>query len=395
VNVSELIASGENRPAVRYCRRCAAELPPGDQPANCLACGLQYDAARRETFDTHRTSSRWKFWLPGFLLSVTVGTLAYAACLQGGDMGYALFFAVPVSFGAILGYATRVQTWCYVVLGILAIASVVFMLVSMNLAGIFCGFTLGIIFLVPMFVGLSCGILLRVVLIAGRWDHAWYFRWYVWLIAALPLVGQQIESALPRREVIAVVQTGLTVDATPAEAWNAIMFYEDVEHAPPWLLHFALPKPIRSEGNKEREGEVVRCFYNCGTISKRISRVVPQRKLSFEVVQAVMRSENYAELKDGSFEIEPVGERQSRITLTTRYERKLRPAWVWEPIERKVIHTLHGHVLEGMRRKAAGDRRQDEEQQQPPYQPPNAEPAAPKVAQRLSLRNPAGMEAVP
>lgn len=338
---------------------------------------MQYDPARRETYDTHPTSSRWKFWLPGFLLSVTVGTLAYAACLQTGDMGYALFFAVPVSFGAILGYATRMQTWAYVVVGILAIASVVFALISFSLAGIFCGFTLGVIFLIPTFFGMACGIALRSILIASRWDHAWYFRWYVWLIAVLPLGAQQIDSAIPWRQEIAVVETGLTVDATPEEAWNAIMFYEDVEHAPPWLLHLALPQPIRSEGNKEREGEVVRCFYNCGTISKRISRVERPRRLSFEVVEAVMRSENYAELKDGSFEIEPVGERQSRITLTTRYERKLRPAWIWEPIERKVIHTLHGHVLEGMRRKAETVKPETEPDE--PYRPPAME-RPPKVA---------------
>jgi hypothetical protein len=309
-------------------------------------------------------------------MSVTVGTLAYAACLQTGEMGYALFFAVPVSFGAILGYACRLQTWAFVSLGLVTICAVVLALVSLNLAGIFCGFTLGVIFLIPMFFGLLFGVLLRSILIACRWDHAWYFRWYVWLIAALPLVGQQIESALPRRQEIAVVKTSLTVDATPLEAWNAIMFYEDVEHPPPWLLHLALPQPIRSEGNKQKEGEVVRCFYNCGTISKRISRVEPERRLSFEVVEAVMRSENYANLRDGSFEIEPVEPSQSRITLTTRYERKLHPAWVWEPIERKVIHTLHEHVLEGMRRKAQN---REPDPKVDPYQPPTAAPR-PKVA---------------
>jgi hypothetical protein len=378
--VTDLAAGNKPAPPAKFCLRCSAELPADSGPLLCPHCGLQFDPQRSETYASHRSSSRWKFWLPGFLLSVTVGTLAYAACLQGGDMGYALFFAVPVSFGAILGYATRIQTWALVFLAILTIASVIFALLAMNLAGVFCGFTLGVIFLAPTFFGLIFGVLLRSILIATRWDHAWYFRWYVWLIAAMPVIGQQIESAFPRRHEIAVVQTGLTVDATPQEAWNAILFYEDVQHAPPWLLHLALPKPIRSEGNKERPGEVVRCFYNCGTICKRISRVERPRRLSFDVVQAIMRSENYAELKDGSFEIEPLGPRQSRITLTTRYERKLKPAWIWEPIERKVIHTLHGHVLEGMRRKA--------ENEPPPapmpekrYQPP-AERFEPRVARR-------------
>jgi hypothetical protein len=381
-DVSETAEVGQTATSAIYCLRCAAALP-AERPAICPVCGLQYDPARTETYATHRSSSRWKFWLPGFLLSVTVGTLAYAGCLQTGDMGYALFFAVPVSFGAILGYATRVQTWALVFLGILAITTVIFTLIAMNLAGIFCGFTLGIIFLVPTFAGLLCGVLLRAILIATRWDHAWYFRWYVWLIAVSPLIAQQIESAFPHRHEIAVVQTGLTVDATPEEVWNAIMFYEDVQHAPPWLLHLALPKPIRSEGNKQQEGNIVRCFYNCGTISKRISQVQRPRKLSFEVVEVVMRSENYANLKDGSFEIEPVGTRQSRITLTTRYQRKLTPAWIWEPIERKVIHTLHGHVLEGMRRKAENQEPEEKPKEDEPYEQQDRQRQTPRVAVRM------------
>lgn len=342
--------------AVRpYCRRCGCELVVVDQPAICSSCGLQYDPARPETYQTHRSSSRWKFWLPGFLVSVLVGTLTYAGCLQtGGEMGWSLFVAVPISFGAILGYACRMQTWAFAVLGIVAIVSVVFCLISGSLAGVFCGFILGIMFLLPTFVGLACGVVLRVILIGRRWDHAWYFRWFAWLIAALPLIGQQIEDCFPRRTEVAVIKTGLTMDATPEEAWNAIMFYEDVEHAPPWLLHLALPQPIRSEGNKQNEGEIVTCFYNSGEIKKRISRVDAPRKLAFDVVEIQMRSENYARLKNGSFEIEGRGENQCQITLTTRFQRKLQPAFVWEPIERKVIHTLHGHVLEGMRRKAEG-----------------------------------------
>jgi hypothetical protein len=377
--MTEAMPHDEPNPAATpFCRRCTGQLPKIDQPANCPSCGLQYDLSRPDTYATHRGSSRWKFWLPGFFLSVALGTLSYALCLQTGNMGTALFFAVPVSFGAILGYGTRMQTWAYVVLGTVAICSVIFLLISLNLAGLFCGFTLGIIFLIPTFVGLVCGVLLRLFLIASGWDHAWYFRWYVWLIAASPLIGQQIENLIPYGPDIAVVNTGLTIDATPQEAWNAIMFYEEVEHSPPWLLHLALPKPIRSEGNKQNEGEVVRCFYDCGTIHKRISKVEPARRLSFDVVEVKMRSENYASLLDGSFEIEPVGTKQARITLTTRFERKLRPAWVWKPIERKVIHTLHGHVLEGMRRKT--EKIHTEENSDLPHGPNADEKPAPHVA---------------
>ena len=65
---------------------------------------------------------------------------------------------------------------------------------------------------------------------------------------------------------------------------------------------------------------------------------------------------------------------------------KLRPAFIWEPIERRVIHTLHGHVLEGMRRKAEGPQANDKPP--PPYEPQDSKlylPPLATVAMPLSI----------
>ena len=34
--------------------------------------------------------------------------------------------------------------------------------------------------------------------------------------------------------------------------------------------------------------------------------------------------------------------------MRTRYRRHLYPKWLWEPIERIVVRSLHEHVLKGM-----------------------------------------------
>jgi len=299
--------------------------------------------------------SRWKFWLPGFLAAVASGVISYSLCLQGGEMGWALFVAVPISFGTILGYGTRVSTWAYAALSIVGIFAVVLALISLNMAGFFCGATLGVFFLFPVAVGVIVGVVLRGLLIANGWDHRWYLRWYVWAFVLLPYGVQGVELLLPGREEVRVVRTDLHVQATPEEAWDAIMFYEDVEHDPPWLLHLALPKPQHSEGSLHKEGEVVRCFYDSGYLAKRISRVVPNRLVEFEVVEQKIGAERNVKLLGGSFEVQPSASGGTHIVVKTRYQRTLEPTFMWEGTERKVIHTLHGHVLEGMRRKAEGD----------------------------------------
>src|SRR5205085_9412853 len=131
--------------------------------------------------------------------------------------------------------------------------------------------------------------------------------------------------------------TELTLPVAPQQAWNGIMFYEEVEHAPPWLLRLALPKPLRSVGDKRRVGETVRCLYDRGYLSKRITGVDEGRRLSFEVVEQHLHFERDITLRDGSFEVLPAERGGAIVVLTTRYEPRLSPRWLWEPMERRIV----------------------------------------------------------
>jgi hypothetical protein len=366
----------------RYCLKCQAPLPAAGDNPKCTECGWQFNPDDPATYRTHQSLSRWTYWFPGFCLAVASGVISYAICLQSGEMGLALFIAVPISIGAILGYGTR-PTWAILILlGIAAVGSVVLALVSMNFAGFFCGLTLSLIFVVPVMGGIVLGLLLRAWLMHRKWDHRWYFPLIFFI--ALPYAVQGIENVLPRRVELAIVRTGLTVHATPQEAWNAIMFYEEVEHAPPWLLRLALPKPIKSVGDKRKEGETIRCFYDRGHLCKRISQCEPGRLLAFEVTEQELHFERDVLLRDGSFEISPSGPETTRITLTTRYQRRLSPRWLWEPIERRVVHNLHGHVLKGMKEHAEKSQNPTPADDNPRYRQPDSTVAIP-VAQRSSL----------
>jgi hypothetical protein len=338
-------------PDPKYCLNCNQALYATGQ-AECTACGTAYDTNDPLTCRDTPLFLRWKFWFPGLCLSIASGVVSYAFCLTSGELGFALFVAVPISFGAILGYATRAHVWLLAMLGLVACGSVALALVGGGFAGFFCGITLGLIFIVPALLGIFSGLALRGFLKSSHWDQRWFLPLLFFL--ALPYVVQTVENQLPRRRQLVTVRTELSVHATPREAWQAVMFYEQVQHSPPWLLRLALPKPHRSEGDKTRVGEVVRCYYDRGYLAKRISRVQPQRRLEFEVVEQHLHFERDIRLLDGSFAIGQTSSGCTSILLTTRYERLLSPAVLWEPLERHVVHTLHEHVLEGMRRKAEG-----------------------------------------
>jgi hypothetical protein len=151
------------------------------------------------------------------------------------------------------------------------------------------------------------------------------------------------------------VSTSTTFDFPVGPTWDAIVFYEQVEHEAPFLLTMALPRPARTEGHKEGVGDVQKCIYEKGYLVKTITHFDKPRLLAFDVTEQHLDFEHDVVVLDGSFILQPMAKDKTRVVLTTRYRRLLRPAWLWEPVERMVIHTLHGHVLDGMRRRAGGE----------------------------------------
>ena len=338
-----------------YCLRCGAKLYQ-TPVSECQKCRFQFNPADPQTYAAEPLKvSGLKRWLPGFCLSVTVGVISYAMLASIGEMGLALFFAVPFAVGALLGFTVRMGDAllgrvAIGVMAIVAIVCVVCMLSLSNFVGMFCGLYLSAIFLTPVVFGVVIGVLIRACLQATRFAHCYYLP--ILLIIAFPFGVQAVEYLFPHPIDIATVHTELILPASAADSWNSLMFYEDVDHEPPWLLKLALPRPVRGEGVMGQVGDTRRCIYENGYLTKQITERVEQRRLAFTVVEQHLHFERDVRLLSGSFELDPINSRQTRMTLTTKYERLLRPAWLWKPAEIKIVRTLHTHVLEGVRLKS-------------------------------------------
>jgi hypothetical protein len=140
------------------------------------------------------------------------------------------------------------------------------------------------------------------------------------------------------------------------------MFYEQVEHEPPWILTVGLPRPLGTDGDGWSVGQVKRCRYERGCyLVKEITACDEERLLAFRVIEQHLPLEgckrrcNDYTLTGGSFTFEPLPNGRTRGVLTTQYDRRMRPSFLFEPIERRIIHALHAHVLEGMRRQLGKD----------------------------------------
>jgi hypothetical protein len=101
-------------------------------------------------------------------------------------------------------------------------------------------------------------------------------------------------------------------------------------------------------------GDEKACVYDKGRLVKRITERGPQKRLAFRVVEQGFERHAMT-LSGGSFEFERAAGDLDRtlVTLSTSYHPHLGPRWCWRPFEQLTVHTLHGHVLQGMAEKAA------------------------------------------
>lgn len=144
------------------------------------------------------------------------------------------------------------------------------------------------------------------------------------------------------------ITTRMQLPAPPERVWSSLKFYEEVPSRPGALLRIGLPAPVRSEGDKLRVGGTVRCVYEGGYVLKRTTSTEPPNVLRFEVLEQRLGLERCLSLSDGVYEIRTVPG-GSEMALTTKYRGHLRPRAMFRPLEARLTHEIHGHILAGMR----------------------------------------------
>lgn len=277
------------------------------------------------------------------------------------QVGWALVLGLPICMGAVLGYTSsprRFRIWQKVIIAILMFCGFMLLLGLASLSdlvglgpglgmGMFCMVMLGMIFILPFMLGDWLGYVMR------RRDERKKRNWKwvkVVVFLLLPFGLDAAERLVPRGEDLARVETRAVFQASQEEAWNAIVFFEQMEQEPPFLLRLALPRPVGTVGSKTEIGDTSRCEYENGYLVKKITKREEGRVLGFRVIEQRIHFEHDLELREGSFRLEPgPGPGTTLVTLKTTYRRLTYPAFIWQPAETLILHTLHGHVLEGMR----------------------------------------------
>jgi hypothetical protein len=154
--------------------------------------------------------------------------------------------------------------------------------------------------------------------------------------------------SLPGSTAISVV-TSMELTAPAGDVWDRLMFYEQVEEPPPWLLRLLLPIPLRTEGRPRAVGDEIRCVYQGGDLSKRVTGMTRGWNYEFEVARQNLALLGGIRLVGGSYTLIPLASGSTRLALKTLYTSPWRPRWLCGWIEEKICHLFHRHILKAMR----------------------------------------------
>lgn len=337
-----------------YCNRCLSNLAPVNDYGNiCKACGHEvlYDSSSVKITENNFPKH---FILYGFLPALVIGFLSYLIIYlfftgnsQMKQMGTALFFIVPACTGITLGYFLRpmqnVFKRGFTAIGLaLALGLVIF---SFKMSGLACITILIMIFVLPVYIGTLIGRAFR--LWNSRRITARIYSTPIAIFFLFPILFGAIEQHYFEITPVHTVTTQVVVDAPKEIVWKTLRFYEHVKQEPPLLLKLGLPIPIRAIGNHKNIGDITSCEYEGGGfIKKKITTIIHNKELSFDVIEQSLHFEHDLTLKGGSILLSSTNNGLATIvTMKTSYESYVRPNWFWQYNMDAVIKSLHKFVI--------------------------------------------------
>lgn len=160
--------------------------------------------------------------------------------------------------------------------------------------------------------------------------------------------------ALVRAPIPEVVVTRRAFAASPQKTWEGLIFFEQIDRRPPFLLRRLLPLPLRMEGRKSEVGDEASCIYEGGYLVKGVTGSEPTRRYEFAISEQTLEIGGGIRLLGGSYVLHELPGGRTEVALTTRFFSPRRPRWLWKRIEAAVCHRFHSFILSAMGERIEG-----------------------------------------
>ena len=280
----------------------------------------------------------------GLMLGVCVALYCSLALLIDGQQTVSLIFIFPFCLGIVIGRMDDAHgppsTILTVLMNLFFYLSVFVTLILIGLIGPLCGLIMAACGFVPFAMGVPIGIRLRPPP-PDRWSGP-----FLWLFVGTFLACEVETAMLPPPQTMSQT-TSILLEATPAEVFDALIFYEDCDHDAPFWFSIGFPRPLGPATPAKEVGVEQLCLFTKGWVKKRIDVWEFGEALEFEVLDHEIGFERSVRLLRGGYRLERV-HGGTRLSATTVYQANLTNRFLWAPIERVLCRDFHEYLLEGV-----------------------------------------------
>lgn len=311
--------------------------------------------------ERERPTSRAPGVVHGLMAGVAIVVLAVlVSAVTFGAYGYGLFVMTPLTVGLTTGYLVNRSVdqgggeTVRLVLGAAGLGSLA--LVVLALEGAVCIVMAAPLAIPVVIIGGAIGRRIAQVGHNGRSPLA--------SVAVLPMIFM-LEAAMPPEVPIATARQ-IEIAAPPEAVWAALISPEDI-HVPTGLTAMAgLAYPIGGRIEGEGADRMRTGTFSTGVAREKVTAWVPGRTLAFKVLSQPAAMEEmspyrrvhaphligYFETDETRFDLVPLANGGTRLTVRAEHRLRIDPVLYWEPIARLAIRDNVDRVLEDIAEKA-------------------------------------------
>lgn len=273
--------------------------------------------------------------------------------------GVSLFAAAPFILGFLIGLTLEKKSDPWKLIFGTVIASVILsglLLLSLGIEGLFC-----------LMMALPIALILALIGAVIGYGVAHYSKTRP-LQAVSPalfflLASMVIESKFsePQKEsVLSVIE----IAAPPSVVWKNVIAFSDLPEPKEWYFRAGIAYPMRARIDGSGVGAIRRCEFSTGPFIEPITDWDENHRLAFSVAQQphpmfelspygaidVPHLDGYLRSTSGEFRLIPLENGHTRLEGRTFYELSVYPAAYWRLFSDALIHKIHMHVLEHIKR---------------------------------------------
>ena len=198
-----------------------------------------------------------------------------------------------------------------------------------------------------LYVFILCGILL------GRvWFRPDYSKLSLTIFPLLALVT--LGESLYHSEQLGGVTDRIVIHAPPAKVWPHLLAFPEIPDSPDyWIFRLGLPYPTQTTNGGNFVGAERQCIFSNGVVIKeRVTELIPNEKLTFDVAEQPADPEAYGHitLHRGQFILQDNHDGTTTLIGSSWYTLHVRPLWYFDFWTRDMTRAVHLRVMNHIRR---------------------------------------------